>query len=87
MPSAPAEAEKTVNEDFVLRPKLMNSSVIIGKNIADFKADKIKLLVKCVAINLNENLLTFLKACSLFYQKYGVCKIRFQLSLDPMVIG
>jgi hypothetical protein len=34
VPTAPAEAEKKVNGDFVLRPKLMNSSVIIGRNIA-----------------------------------------------------
>ena len=37
VPTAPAEAEKNVNGDFVLRPKPMNSPVIIGKNIADFK--------------------------------------------------
>jgi hypothetical protein len=28
---------KKFNGDFVLRPKPMNSPVIIGKNIADFK--------------------------------------------------
>ena len=37
VPTAPAEAEKNVNGDFVLRPKLMNSSVIRAKNITDFK--------------------------------------------------
>jgi hypothetical protein len=37
VPTAPAEAEKKVNGDFVLRPKPMNSPVIIDKNIADFK--------------------------------------------------
>ena len=37
VPTAPAEAEKNVNGDFVLRPKLMNGSIIFGKNIADFK--------------------------------------------------
>ena len=30
VPTAPAEAEKNVNGDFVLRPKLMNSPVSIG---------------------------------------------------------
>jgi hypothetical protein len=34
VPTAPAEAEKKVNGDFVVWPKLMNSSVIIGRNIA-----------------------------------------------------
>ncbi len=38
VPTAPAEAEKKVNGDFVLWPKLMNNPVLIGKNIADFKA-------------------------------------------------
>ena len=38
--TAPAEAEKNVNGDFVLRQNLMNSPVIIGLNIAGFKAVK-----------------------------------------------
>ena len=41
MRTAPAEAEKNVNGDFVLRPKLMNNPVQIGKNIAGFKAVKV----------------------------------------------
>jgi len=39
LPTAPAEAEKKVNGDFVLRPKLMNNPVIIGKNTAGMKID------------------------------------------------
>ena len=31
VPTAPAEAEKKVNGDFVLWPKLMNSPVVLGK--------------------------------------------------------
>jgi hypothetical protein len=31
VPAAPAEAEKKVNGDFVLWPKLMNSPVVLGK--------------------------------------------------------
>ena len=38
VPTAPAEAEKNVNGDFVLRPKLMNNSASIGTNTAGFKA-------------------------------------------------
>ena len=38
VPTAPAEAEKKVNGDFVLRPKLMNIPVIIGKYSAAFKS-------------------------------------------------
>ena len=36
MPTAPSAlgGEKKVNGDFVLRPKLMNSSVIMGKSTA-----------------------------------------------------
>ena len=30
VPTAPAEAEKKVNGDFVLGPKLMNNPVVIG---------------------------------------------------------
>ncbi|HEY1060816.1 MAG TPA: hypothetical protein VGE44_03990 [Daejeonella sp.] len=41
VPTAPAEAEKNVNGDFVLRPKLMNDPVTIGKNTAGFKSVKI----------------------------------------------
>ena len=40
VPTAPAEAEKNVNGDFVLRPKLMNNSFIIGKNTAGLKSVK-----------------------------------------------
>jgi hypothetical protein len=40
VPTAPAEAEKNVNGDFVLRPKLMKSSVSIGKNTAGFDSVK-----------------------------------------------
>jgi hypothetical protein len=40
--TAPAEAEKKVNGDFVLRPKLMNNPVIIGTNTAGLKSVKIK---------------------------------------------
>jgi len=38
VPTAPAEAEKNVNGDFVLGPKLMNNPVSIGKTTADFKS-------------------------------------------------
>ena len=38
MPTAPAEAEKKLNGDFVLRPKLMNNPVTIGKNNANFRS-------------------------------------------------
>ena len=31
VPAAPAEAEKKVNGDFVLRPKLITNPLIIGK--------------------------------------------------------
>ena len=62
MPTAPAEAEKKVNGDFVLRPKLMNSSVIIGKNIADFKADKIKLIVKCASYKFKGEFINIFKS-------------------------
>jgi hypothetical protein len=41
VPTAPAEAEKKVNGDFVLRPKLMNSPDFIGKNIAVLKFVKL----------------------------------------------
>ena len=41
MPAAPAEAEKNVNGDFVLRPKLMNSPFSICKNTAGFKSVKV----------------------------------------------
>ena len=41
MPTAPAEAEKTVNGDFVRRPKLINNPVIIGINTAGLKSVKI----------------------------------------------
>jgi len=40
VPTAPAEAEKNVNGDSVLRPKLMNSPVSIGKNTAGFNSVK-----------------------------------------------
>ena len=40
VPTAPAEAEKNVNGDFVLRPKLMNSPVRIVKYIAGLKLVK-----------------------------------------------
>ena len=36
----PRAEEKNVNGDFVLRPKLMNNPVIIGKNTAGFKVVK-----------------------------------------------
>jgi hypothetical protein len=39
--TAPAEAEKNVNGDFVLWLKLMNSPEIIGKNTAVFKSVKV----------------------------------------------
>ncbi len=41
VPAAPAEAEKNVNGDFVLRPNLMNSPGSICKNRADFKSVKV----------------------------------------------
>lgn len=41
VPAAPAEAEKNVNGDFVLWPKLMNNPVSLGKNTAGFMAPKI----------------------------------------------
>ena len=41
MPAAPAEAEKNVNGDFVLWPKLMNNPPIIGINTAGLKSVKI----------------------------------------------
>jgi len=41
VPAAPAEAEKNVNGDFVLWPKLMNNPVSLGKNTAGFKSVKI----------------------------------------------
>ena len=40
MPTAPAEAEKNVNGDFVLRPKHINDPVSIGKNTGGFKSVK-----------------------------------------------
>jgi hypothetical protein len=40
VPTAPAEAEKKVNGDFVLRPKLMNNPVTIGKDTVGFKSVK-----------------------------------------------
>jgi hypothetical protein len=43
--TAPAEAEKTVNGDFVLRPKLMNSPVALGENSADFMSVKVLKLI------------------------------------------
>ncbi len=36
--TAPAKAEKNVNGDFVLRLKLMNNPVSIGKNTPGFKS-------------------------------------------------
>ncbi|HEY1060527.1 MAG TPA: hypothetical protein VGE44_02525 [Daejeonella sp.] len=41
VPTAPAEAEKNVNGDFVLWPKLMNNPAIIGINSAGLKSVKI----------------------------------------------
>ena len=41
VPTAPAEAEKNVNGDFVLGPKLMNGSFSIGKNTAGFMSVKL----------------------------------------------
>jgi hypothetical protein len=38
VPTAPAEAEKKVNGDFVLRPKLMNSHFSTAKNTANFRS-------------------------------------------------
>jgi hypothetical protein len=38
VPTAPAEAEKKVNGDFVLRPKLIKDPFIIGKYCAAFKS-------------------------------------------------
>jgi len=43
VPTAPAEAEKNVNGDFVLGPKLMNGSFSIGKNTAGFMSVKLKI--------------------------------------------
>jgi hypothetical protein len=40
LPTAPAEAEKNVNGDFVLGPKPMNNPVIIGKDSVGFKSVK-----------------------------------------------
>ena len=40
VPAAPAEAEKKVNGDFVLRPKLMNNPVSIGQISAGFMSVK-----------------------------------------------
>ena len=41
VPAAPTEAEKNVNGDFVLWPKLMNNPPIIGINTAGLKSVKI----------------------------------------------
>ena len=38
VPTAPAEAEKKVNGDFVLRPKLIKDPFVIGKYCATFKS-------------------------------------------------
>jgi hypothetical protein len=51
--TAPAKAEKKVNGDFVRRPKLMNSSVIIGRNIAVLRlVNFLELIINPIGLHL-----------------------------------